>query len=192
MGGSPSNLPPSPATSPPPSSPTVAHWNIAKYYLTRSHRRMINCSGPIPVFLRIMTSEIRGVREKWYNRAFCGLCCTRIPAGLQGDKNHVLRRWIRVPAGVGGSGRYATRAGYAPDTIRKTSRPVAMGPVAGNLPSRDQSSLKKSYTKFSGKNLQKTGSPKKYPEIFFGRFTRASVPTQVVSPRGRSRQAYLV
>ena len=38
-----------------------------------------------------MTSRIRGLREKWYNRACCGVCCTRILTGG-------FRRRITSPA----------------------------------------------------------------------------------------------
>jgi hypothetical protein len=34
------------------------------------------------VFFGIMTSGFRGEREKRYNRAFYGLCCTSFPPGF--------------------------------------------------------------------------------------------------------------
>ena len=63
-------------------------------------------SGPVPVFLRIMTSENEGLREKRFNRGCSGPGCTRIPTGGFG-------RGITAPSEYGdGSGPdHGTRLG---------------------------------------------------------------------------------
>jgi hypothetical protein len=66
--------------------------NIAKYDLPYSHRRTGYYSCPDSVFFRIMTSKIRGLREKRYNRACNRPRCTRIPAGVFWGGNRHLRR----------------------------------------------------------------------------------------------------
>ena len=70
---------------------------IAKSDLFDSHRRPAIHSGPYSAFLRIMTSEIWGVRETMYNRACSGLCCTSSGGFLEGDTSHCRRL---PPAGL--------------------------------------------------------------------------------------------
>ena len=64
--------------------------NIAKYDHTSSRRGTPNYSVRDSVFLRFMTSGIRGLREKRFNRARSGLRCSRGNAG-------VFRRGILSP-----------------------------------------------------------------------------------------------
>ena len=52
--------------------------NVAKCDLINSRRKKGNYSVCIPVFLRIITSVFRGLREKRYNWVRYGGCCTGI------------------------------------------------------------------------------------------------------------------
>jgi len=56
-------------------------WYVAEYDLLHSRRRPSLHSGPDSAFLRIMTSENGGLREKRYNRGCSGLGCTTFPTG---------------------------------------------------------------------------------------------------------------
>ena len=63
------------------SQPCEGVCNVAKYDLLHSRRRPSLHSGPDSAFLRIMTSENEGLREKRYNRGCSRLGCTTFPTG---------------------------------------------------------------------------------------------------------------
>jgi hypothetical protein len=59
----------------------VGRCNASVDTLTSSCRRTTDHSGRIPCFSRFVPDSFRHQREKWYNRAWYGRCCTSFPTG---------------------------------------------------------------------------------------------------------------
>ena len=178
-----------PATSPTSFPPHFSHCNMAKYDLPHSRRRMPNYSGPVPMFLGIMTSGSRGVREKRYNRAFCGLRCTSFPTGeFEGKKIHSSDDGS--PPGFRSRyrqfGAFSCCTGSRKSRQKKNSlRPVTIESGAGDLLDRKQSFGKISV------NYSQIIRYKKNLKHFPAGSRKAPVLSTTISPRGRSRSTSL-
>ncbi len=177
-----------PATSPTSFPPHFSQCNIAKYDLPHSRRITSNYSGPVPVFLGIMTSGSRGVREKRYNRAFYGLRCTSFPTGeFEGKKIHSSDD--DSPPGF--RSRYRQPGAFSCCTGSRKSRQKKIPPdrlrlnQAREISRTRNKSLKKIPVTIHKKSAIK--KIKKFPD----RLTRSAGLEHDRFPRGRSRSTSL-